>query len=251
MPFESGEEGKAGAPQAPTTEELFRVIGELQKQVQSLQVNIPQPQVGAAGMSPEQFAQILKAVKEKETDFDEGLAEEEIPIDDFVEEGVVFYSPCVGRFIVDDKRKGRRVKIPYNKKYIFFEYEATRRMQQGKYEAIAPFSKYKSHSNKEIEWLRNHTDYRITFYESSKEAANADILMMKKLTRIMTTLTNYDLPDIIKRCKEYNVMPSDDPQIMRHHLAIAMAKKELESEGIATQSILEENKKEKLIKEQK
>jgi len=245
MSLESGsEENGTKAPQ--NVDDLFKVIAELQNQVKSLQGNsIPQPAV-TPGLSAEQFAQILKAVKEKgDVDFDEGLEEQEIPIEDFDEVGVVFYTPCVGRILVDDKRKGRRVKLPYNKKFIFFEYEATRRMQQGKYEAIAPFSKYRSHSKKEIEWLRNHTDYRITFYESSTEAANADILMMKKLTRIMTTLVNYTLPDIIKRCKEYNVMPSDDPQIMRHHLAIAMAKKELESEGVVTEVIVKSNQKEK------
>lgn len=250
MSLESGEEGKN--PITNKSEEaLLKIITELKAKVDKLESNQSSlaPNYNSMnGMSPEQFSQFLKAAKDKEEDFDEGLDESEIPTDDFIDEGVVFYSPCVGRFIVDDKRMGRRVRLPYNKKYIFFEYEATRRIQQGKYETIAPFSKYTSHSKKEVEWLRTHTGYRILFYESSTEAANADILMMKKLTRIMTTLVNYDLPDIIKRCKEYNVSPSDDPQVMRHYLAIAMAKKEMESEGLQSKMILEENKKENLLK---
>jgi hypothetical protein len=202
-------------------------------------------------MSPEQFALFLRAAKEKETEFEDGLVEEEIPIEDFDETGVIFYSPCAGRVICDDVRKGRRVKLPHNKKLIFFEYEATRKIIQGKHQFVAPFSKYKSHSKKEIEWLRNHTGYRIQFYESSTEAANADMLLMRKLSAMAVQLANYDLPSIIKMCKDYNVTPSDDPQVMRHYLAIAMAKKEMESEGIKSQSILEENMKEKLLKTSK
>lgn len=232
--------------------ELLAIVAQLQKDLAEMkkEKSTPTAMPMSSGMSPEQFKQFIEATKEsnkKELDYEEGIYEEDIPTDDYDEEGVRFCAPFVGYVIVDDVRKGKRVKLPWGKKSAFFEYAATRKIQQGKYEATAPFSVYRSHSKKEIKWLREHTNYNLMFYESSTDAVNVDLLKIQKLGRIMTLLKNYELHDILKRCREYEVPISEDAARMRMQLAYKMADRELESEGIKAKQTLEATSKEALI----
>ena len=128
-----------------------------------------------------------------------------------------------------------------------FKYQSTRRYQQGKYEAISPFSTYTSHSKKEIEWLRASSKYGIYYYENSNGVASSDLRKIQKLSRIMTILAGFETIDLIKRAKEYGVAYTEDPRDMRLELAHRMVEKELESEREKTQAVLDQNFKERLI----
>jgi len=236
-------------------EQLLNMIANLREEMAEMRksnsaVSIPIQQSNSA----QDIATIVEAAvkgalnsKDKDIDYEAGVDETELPPDDFDEVGARFASPFTGYLIVDDKRKGMRVKIPYNKPSIFFEYAAARRMRQGRYEAIAPYSVYTSKSKKEIEWLRNHSHYGIFFYESATQAVGADVMKMQKLAKTMTQLQNYELIDLIRACKSYNIATGEDPAVMRSALAYAIVDKELEVQTLAAKELLEQTNKELLL----
>ena len=235
-------------------EDVLKLVAKLQKELQELKESKseqPSTSVMPMGLTTEQFKSIIEAAKSngtaKDLDYEDGIYEEQIPADDFHEEGVRFCAPFIGYCIADDVRRGQRIKLPFGKKTIFFDYAATRKVQQGKYEATAPFSVYRSHSKKEIEWLRAHTYYNVAFYESSNVAVHADLLKIQKLGRVMTLLKNLDFHDIIKRCREYGVQVSEDAPTMRMLLAQKMVDKEMELEGVTAKQKLESISKEAMI----
>ena len=235
---------------------LEELVLRLQKQIADMQSNQTQqaaPAGNFGGMNPEQFQKFMDAVTntKKEVNYEEGVYEEQIPVDDFHEEGVRFCVPSTGYVMSCDMRKGKIVKLPWNKKTIFFDHEATKKINQGKYKTIAPIASYRSHSKKEIQWIRDHSMYGVLIYESTNSAMNADMLKIQKLSRLIMVLKNVEFVDILKYCKNYNITPSDDANEMRFRIAHAMADRELASEGIMTKNMLETSSKEALVSEAK
>lgn len=233
------------------TQQMMNIITDLQATVKKLQED-KQPIVAQTkeGLSLDDVTKIIQAsvnTRDRDLNFEAGIKEEDIPIDDYLEIGVRFCAPSGGYVIVDDRRKGHRVLLPYNKPNIFFEYEATKRIQQGKYEIIAPYSVYVSKSKKEVEWLRNHSYYNVLFYESASDAVAADVVKMQKMARVMTLLQNYSFPELVKRCKEYNISAGEDPASMRSQLAHAMVEVEIKSESSKTERLLHETNKTALL----
>lgn len=233
-----------------TDAELRNMVTNLSKQVEDLKAQ----KVNAGPVfNADDIAKLIKASKEsdKEIDYAGGIQEEQIPVEDWDEKGVRFCAPFVGYCIVDDVRKGQRVRLPYNKEKIFFDYGATRRMSQGKYEGVAVYSAYTSHSKKEIAWLRNHRYYNIYFYESTTQAMNTDAMKAQRIGRIMSVLSNYEMDALLKRCKEYDVPMGEDAAIMRSHLAMKMMEREIAEEIESTKKQLSDAYKAQLLLEGK
>lgn len=233
-----------------TDAELRKMVEGLTKQVQKLESE----KVNAAPVfNADDIAKLIKASKdsEKGIDYAAGIQEEQIDIDDWDEKGIRFCAPFVGYCIVDDVRKGQRVKLPYNKEKIFFDYGATRRMTQGKYEGVSVYSVYTSQSKKEIAWLRNHRYYNIYFYESTTQAMNTDTMKAQRIGRIMAVLSNYEMDALLKRCKEYSVPMGEDAAVMRSHLAMKMMEREIAEEIESTKKQLSDAYKAQLLLEGK
>lgn len=237
-------------------DQFLKIISELSEEVRKLKENRqPVSFPTTQGMTADDIAKLIEASakgyksgeRDGNIDYAKGIREEDIPADDYDEKGVRFCAPNVGYVISSDRRKGHEVVLPYNKATIFFEYQATKRMQQGKYESVSPYCAYTSHSKKEIEWLRNHTHYNVMFYESATQALSQDVERMKKMTRIMTLLNHYTVPELLKRCTEYGVAKGENADVMRGHLALAMADKEVESERVKIQKRAEETFAEALM----
>jgi hypothetical protein len=231
-------------------DQVMNLVKQLQQEIAALKSTNQPISAPTNGLGIDDITKIIQAsvnTRDRDLNYEAGIKEEDIPVDDFIEPGVRFCAPFVGYVIVDDRRKGHRVLLPYNKPSIFFEYGATRRIQQGKYEAVAPYSVYTSKSKKEIQWLRDHSHYNIFFYESSTAAVGADVIRMQKTARVMTVLQHYTLHDLIKRCREYNVAPSEDPASMRSQLVQVMVDVEIKSEQSATERILSETHKHMIL----
>jgi len=256
MALTEGTEKNENPSNVTKLEELVRT---LQKQVMDMQQNNGnQPQIpqgtNVGGLSTEQFQVFMDAVtnvKKKDLDFEEGVDESMIPVDDFVEDGVQFFVPATGYVMSCDRRKGKIVKLPWNKKTIFFEHEGTRKRGQGKFQELSTISKYTSNSKKEIEWIREHSMYGVLIYENTNNAMNADMLKIQKLSRVIGTLRAVDHVNLLKMCKSYNVPQSNDANVMRYQIAHEMVNKELEAEGIRTSTMLQTSAKEALLSEAK
>lgn len=228
-----------------SNEELMAFIKKQNEIIESLKNDVNSLKKSDSPNQIEALANAISSINKKqvEINYEEGVAEEQIPEDDFVKEGVRFCAPFVGYVIVDDKRKGLIVKLPYNKKSIIFEYGSTRKTQTGKYENTHSYSVYTSKSKKEIEWLRNHSLYNITFYETSTEAANAKAAESLRLASIMSHIKEYELHDLMSVAKDYNIKITEDAAIMRQNLAFAILEKEIEKEREQAVKILEETNK--------
>lgn len=229
-------------------ENALAQIVRLTEQVNSIQKNASSPPGG--GLTDADIAKIAaivaqtqKVLNPKELNYEAGIYEEEIPLDDWDEKGVRFCAPYVGYLINDDRRKGQVVRLPYGKKEIFFTYAATRKVQVGKNFQLAPLSVYRSQSKKETEWLRNHSFYGFLFYESSNEAMNADASKAIRLANIMKMLQPLELHDLYRRCKDYGVAISEDGPAMRANIAVKMIEKEIEGEKQASMDTLAETYK--------
>lgn len=256
MALTEGTEQEAGKPKL--SESLEDLVLRLQKQVLDLsnKQNEKQSETPANlnGMNKEQFQMFMDVMtesKRKDLDYELGIDEEQIPADDFNEEGVRFCVPSTGYVMSCDRRKGKIVRLPWSKKVIFFEHDGTRKIDQGKFSTVAPISSYRSHSKKEIQWIREHSMYGILIYENSNNVMNANMLKIQKLSRVISVLKNYDYIDLMKRCKEHSIEPSDDINELRFRIAHAMVDKELESENIRTTGMLETSAKELLLSEAK
>lgn len=188
--------------------------------------------------------------KAKNLDYRGGIRAEDIPMDDHMDEVITFCAPFTGYAIADDKRKGHLILLPYNMDCIFFEFQGTRRQQEGKHIQLLSFSTYKTQSKKVAQWLREHTFFNTMFYESTKGAASFDVQRAMKLSRIMSFVSNFEMPQIINRCKDYQIPIGEDLDVMRSMLAMKMADAELNSEQTSTQRRLVELEKEKELLQQ-
>ncbi len=256
MALSEGTENKNENPDKAT--QLEELVRTLQKQVLDMQKNngtIPQnTNTSIGGMSPEQFQVFMDSVtniKKKDLDFEEGVDEAQIPVEDFDEVGVRFCVPATGYVMSCDRRKGKIVKLPWGKKTIFFEHEGTRKRGQGKYQELSTISSYRSHSKKEIEWVRNHSMYGVLIYESSNNAMNVDMLKIQRLSRAISVLRSVEHFDVVRMCKGYGIDISDDLNTMRYQIAHEQVRRELENEGMSTQRMLETSSKEALMSEAK
>lgn len=223
--------------------------------VYSLQKELKEIKLGNTQMAPGSNLDLAKLLGDfsaaqdnaKNLDFQAGIREEDIPADDYDEEGVLFCAPFTGYAIADDRRKGHRVMLPYNKPFIIFEFEGVKPIQEGKHTKLMNMCKYRSQSKKEIEWLRNYTFFNTHIYESTRGVVNFDVLKAQKLARIMTHLSNFQMPALIQGCKEHNIPVSDDVAVMRTQLAMKMADAELRRDSSARENQLTELEKEKSL----
>lgn len=247
MALTEGEETPKEIP-VNDTKALIDLVKSMQGEITALKKQQLNPK---AGIQPEDLVKIMaqfsaESRKATEKDYRNGIQEEDIPLEDIDEKGITFCAPFLGYAITDDRRKGFRVLLPYNKEVIFFGYQGeTRRFSTGKEEVLSVFSTYTSKSKKEQEWLRNHTFFNTMFYESTEGAKNFDIIKAQKLSRIMTAVSHFELPALIARCKEYGIPINKDKDIMRPMLAMKMAEIELQSEQNSTQRRLVELEQEK------
>lgn len=227
---------------------LTEMVLQLQKQLNEMKIANTQVSPGNNIEMIKMLAEFNAAnEKAKELDFQGGIRQEDIPLEDYDEEGVVFCAPYTGYAIADDMRMGHRVVLPYNKPFIVFNLHNSKPIQEGKHVKLMNFAIYKSHSKKEAEWLRNFTFFNAYIYESTRGAMNFDVMKAQKLAKIMTTLARFEMPQLIARCKEYAIPINEEISVMRSMLAMKMADRELESDQNSTQRRLAELEKEKSL----
>jgi hypothetical protein len=225
---------------------LTEIVLGLQKELKEYKQNSAPP--GSNVDLVKALAEFSAAQRNAENvDFQAGISVEQIPEDDYDEKGITFCAPFTGYAIADDRRKGHRVVLPYNKPYIVFEYQGGKPIQDGKHTKLMNLCTYTSNSKKEIAWLREYSFFNSLIYESTRGVQNFDVLKAQKMAKIMTMLINFEMPQLIARCKENSIPIDQDISVMRSHLAMAMAQAELTRDQDATQKRLVELDKEKAL----
>lgn len=226
---------------------MQRELAEMRKN------NVPQQSFAPGGMSGDQFAELIKAVKASEKPEQHRLSvktfveAKDIDPDDFDSKGVLFCAPSTGYLIVDDFRQGFAVNTPYNNE-IFFMFNGQKISRDGDgHQVLNTFCSYESKSFKEQEWLRAHRYFGLKFFESAKEALSADSAKAQRIAKYVDMLVSDDSASLFTKCKSYGVPVSDDVRTMRILLANKMADKaEGEQESI-TKNILKDKMEQELF----
>lgn len=247
--METGNEGTNKEKDVVVQEDLFKLIQQQNEQMAELKKQLDEVQKNKNSTIDENLLQ--KLVNSLQRPAQVADKDEEItpPEDDYQEEGVRFCAPAVGYVLVDDKRRGVRSVNPWNKKALIFRFASSRRVRQGKYEALSVYSVYTSHSKAEIEWIREHTLYGIWFFESSMEAINADAVKAMKLANIYSVLKEQDYNQLLKTARDYGVKHQEDVHVLRMNLAHAMADVQMRKEEEASQQRIREMTKEGMLVE--
>jgi hypothetical protein len=129
-------------------------------------------------------------------------------------------------YVVASYRDYRGIeKLPPHK-LIVFQYAASDIRKDGKEEQIINFSQYTTNLKTEIEFLRSHPFYGITFGENTTEMANEDVNETQYKVRAATALSAATPEVIFQRAQEYNLpnWRSKTVEQLRYLIVDAMAK---------------------------
>lgn len=254
MAVEKGNQENGQKTNSMSDDKLQELILGMQKKIDSLET-----QKASNGMSATDIAAIVaatieatkKSVDSIDMNYEKGIDESLIPPDDYMDAkgAVKFFAPCGGYAICDDLRKGQRVLLPWGKKVIFFENPAVTKIQRGKYEELLVISEYTSRSKKEVEWLREHRLFRTKFFESTGSVQSADLVKMSKMSRIMSNVQAYELPDLLKAAQQNGVEVSQDYEAVRFALAEKVYNDEAAADHAMRARNFLDNSKDQLLRE--
>lgn len=199
--------------------------------------SVVMPEVPKGAMSQQQMIEAFAAAIRLNTKGDEMVSPyhyirpEDIDKDDFDKDGILFHSYSAGYLIVDDKRNGHSVKTPYGNQ-IMFIHQGTKKTRDasGKFDVVNLYASYRSHSKKEIQWLRDHTLYGLMFHEDASLALNADVVMAQRLMKHVTAIESMDASAFHRACEENKVPATADIKAMKMALAYKVAQREVEEE---------------------
>jgi len=157
----------------------------------------------------------------------------QIDEDDFlpIEEQVTFVCPRVMHLIVDDKRQGKSIKAPFD--VINFKYQSTKRVRGGKEVNVVNLSAYTCQSRTELKWLKNHTRFRIDFFDKVKMAVTADAEKATLISKQMNYLQGIGYNNLRQMAIQRGVESFDDINLLRAELAVKIAEEQYQ--GISQQ----------------
>lgn len=227
------EEKKIVADQAAEIEALKQAVAALLAKADAAEKSKP---VSSEGFTPELMrelaASINKGAKTEEKDNYGYINESDIDESDWDPTGVLFTAPSTGVCIVDDVRRGQRVRTPYGNTIFFaFEGQIVSRDDRGR-QVLNTFSTYLSRSKKEQKWLMEHTTYGIKFSTSAKLALSTDSMRLQKMQGFMAGIANLDNAALFARCKDAGLPVNNDVVSMRY----ALAEKQLDDHEKSTES---------------
>jgi len=236
-------------------ENVLKLIKDLQTKVSDLE---SEKETSNSGKAMEMIAEALDKLNNKSNDkpvaavgqysFDTGYTESDIDEDDVLdrEDWVTFVSHQMMNVIVDDKRHGRSVRAPFDK--IVFKYVSTRQVKNGNETEIYQISAYTCRSKKELEWLRNHSMFNITFYDKIESALTESSKRASRIGQIMMVLKNMNQNELISMAKQNGLAIGTDINILRGSLAtFMMDQEETKQKGAVAQTLAEQQLEADLI----
>jgi hypothetical protein len=229
---ESEEKGKNVGMSQEEIDDL--VQKKLDKALGDLALNSKRKDSPNEGMDPEAFATMISRgisdgmkTKAGQFVFGEGFTEDEIDVDDILleDDWVVFAVHKIYDIIVGDKRHGKQIRAPFEP--IEFIIQGSKIVKNGKESSITNFATYTCKSRKELDWLKNHTQYNIRFFDSVKGAISSDSKKATLLSKNMNLLSSMNQHQIYRYAQDHNVDITSDLAIMKAELATILTEKEM------------------------
>lgn len=156
----------------------------------------------------------------------------ENPVDDYLEEPIVFFSFSSHYSIFSDKRYNREVLPPRGEPVVFEKlYRYKRRSKLGRGIEVVSVSQVVVHSKSTVEWLRNHSLYGIKFFENINKAKNVNVTLAEKMAEMNAVVTNMNDMQVIERAKRENIdISNPDLHYIRQMLTRKMAEDAMKNE---------------------
>jgi hypothetical protein len=247
-PKKSQKEEKQTSNQAALSAEAIELIKSLNERIEQLEKQ--KSATASESTDTKLLRELVSQIKGGDADsgytFKERyLAPHEIDVDDQLprEKWKTYITHRVGYVIVDDKRQGIPIRVPYGP--IQFQFDSVRRMVNGKEQDVVNISRYTCKSKKEMEFLESHSNYRTIFFDNIKGGKNVDAGKSVKLISAMSFFKNLGIHDLIPYANRFEIDTTLDINTLRAAIAEAQVNEQVEAEKVANELRVNESLLEK------
>lgn len=161
-----------------------------------------------------------KSVLDADLDYVQNLQE------DWLENPVVFFAFSYQFSIHSDMRRGVEEIPPHGA--IRFKPVIRTKRKKGKETQVISVSSVIVHSKEVVDYLRNHTQYGILFFENVESAMNVDATWAQKMVEAQTSISRLSDVQVISRAQQEGLAVTQSPEDMRRQLVEKMAKRSIE-----------------------
>src|SRR3972149_287878 len=157
-----------------------------------------QPEQSATRQSKDTSAivELVKEIKNAATGKTSPMTTADIPMDDVLEEEVVFWTWGREHTIFSEKRKGHDIVPPYGKP-IKFNHEWTNTRGSGKNKQLNLVCKFRTTSKKMVEFIRTSAEFGTRIFESSKAVDGIDMAFHSTMNDIAAQVNKLDYHQIM------------------------------------------------------
>lgn len=152
--------------------------------------------------------------------------------DDYLEIPITFFSYSIKFRLYGDKRKGKVVGTPTGDAITFepyYRYNVKNRGRRGT-ETVS-ICRATVQSKSTVEWLRNHSQFGIKFFENIKSAVDQDVYLAEKMVQVSNMVSNMGDMKIIDRARQEGINISDpDINNIKQQLIKKIATSQIKSE---------------------
>ena len=165
---------------------------------------------------------LLSAQKELDGDLDYVKDLE----DDWLDAPVVFFAFSFNFSIHGDKKRGAEDVPPHGALRFQPLIRTKKRGVKGNIQVVS-VSSVKVQSREVVDYLRNHSQFGIAFYENMESAMNVDATWAQKMIEAQQSIARLSDTQIIARAKQEGISVSQSPEMMRKQLVETIAKRSI------------------------
>ena len=126
--------------------------------------------------------------------------------------------------MLGDKKFGQDVHTPYKTPIRFAHVYRYNQKGSTRFDNnTVCLSSAKVHSKKEAEWLRNHSLFKIKFFEKIDDVRRYDVSFAEKMVEMSNMLNNMSQFEVLERAKLENIPPDTDVDKVRRELTYKLA----------------------------
>jgi Txe/YoeB family toxin of Txe-Axe toxin-antitoxin module len=178
-----------------------------------------------------QFSSQINKLKEaaKRSPLEDDLSYVSELEDDWLDQPVVFFAFSLNFSIHGDKKKGAEDLPPHGA--IRFAPLIRTKRKGHKGPQVISVSSVKIQSQQVVDYLRNHSQFGIAFYENMGSAMSVDSTWAQKMIEAQQSISRLSDMQIIARAKQEGVSISQSPEGMRKQLIEIQAKRSIDQQN--------------------
>jgi hypothetical protein len=175
----------------------------------------------------EKMRRMFATMQGKKNVSDEGDYVDDI-INDWNEQPSIFFSYSHHFSISGDKKRGIESAPPHG--VVKFKPLIRSQRKTGKNTQVISVCSVKVNSQKEVDYLRNHSQFGVRFFESMENAMSVDVSWAQKLVESNSQIQQLSDMQVIDRSSQEGLTIISDISVMRKNLIEHVAKKNIAQE---------------------